>query len=71
MIKLIIVSILSFLSFGATYTLTGWDVTAVWTSATDVANSLFGMIGDLLPVLVPVLVIGFAIGIVLSMIKRR
>lgn len=59
------------LSSMATYTLWTWDVANIWTAATDVANSLFWMLADLLPILIPVIVVMFWLWFVIWMIKRR
>ena len=49
----------------ATYELTATDVTAVGGAATDIANSVFGIVADVLPILVPVIVVYFGIKMVL------
>jgi len=63
-------SLFAFLGLGATFSLDTTDVTAIGTWATDTANSLVGIIGDLLPVLIPLLVVGFAISIVMGVFRR-
>lgn len=51
----------------ATYTLTALDVTSVGGAALDIANSVFGIVADVLPILVPVIVVFFGI----KMVMRR
>jgi hypothetical protein len=58
-------SMFAFLGLGATFVLEATDVTAIGSGATDTANSLVGIIGDLLPILIPLLVVGFAISLVM------
>ncbi len=53
------------------YELGTWSVSSIWDAATNTANSLFWILASLLPVLVPVIVIMFAIGLVVSLIRKR
>ena len=53
------------------YELEWGAVENIWEAAMNTANSLFGILADLLPVLIPVIVIMFAIGFVTSIIKKR
>ena len=63
-------SMLAFFGLWATFVLDTADVTAIGSGATDTANSLVWIIGDLLPILRPLLVVGFAISIVMGVFRR-
>ena len=60
----------SMLPLAAAFAIPAGDVTSVGTAATDVASSLTGAIGDLLPVLIPVLVVGFVIMLIIRLMHR-
>ena len=49
----------------ATYVLEATDVTAIGGAATDIANSVFGIVGDILPILIPVIVVYFGVKLVM------
>ena len=55
----------------AVYVLDSSGTTSLGGAATDVANSLYGTIVSLVPVLIPLIVVGFAIGLLKSFFHKR
>lgn len=58
-------------TFAAPYTIESTDVTALGTVATDVADSVIGLMMSVLPVAIPLLVVGFIISFVMGLVRRR
>lgn len=55
----------------AEYSLSGSDVTALGSAGTDTANSLIGVVVDLIPVMIPLIVVYFVIRVILHYFGRK